>query len=200
MSRGLPLFVLATVFASVGCSVQQAGVVAAGVLTLGIGGAIKGHEIKDIYYVGVVDPLAQIPPTLYRITIRGEASIVSSVRFESGWVKSQLVDSLGTSVRFDDSGAVRITKGEGDALQLESGRPLWLFGPEGFRPAPKDERLVVVMGSDPSAFFQAVSKVLGELDTASQLQKNSLTTQHNEILGMLVDAGDELRHLDKAKD
>lgn len=193
--RSTAAFVVALVVAS--CSWPQAGAFLAGVFTLGIGGAIKGHEIRGTYYVGVVDPLEQVPPTLYRITVRGEASIVSSVRFESGWVKAELIDSLGARIRFDDSGAVQITKDADGALQLESGRRMWLFGPEGFRQAPADERLVVVMGSDPSAFFQAVAGVLGELSTASQLQRSSLAAQQNEVLALLVDTGDELRELDK---
>ena len=43
-----------------------------------------------------------------------------------------------------------------------------MFGPEGFRKAPKDHRLVVVMGADPSAFFEAVDQTLGVIAQATQ--------------------------------
>jgi hypothetical protein len=41
------------------------------------------------------------------------------------------------------------------------------FGPEGFREVPSEHRLVIVMGANPSAFFQAVDKTLGSLSPAS---------------------------------
>jgi hypothetical protein len=43
-----------------------------------------------------------------------------------------------------------------------------LFGPEGFREAPANHRLVIVMGSDPSAFFQGVDQALGIVAQATQ--------------------------------
>ena len=45
-----------------------------------------------------------------------------------------------------------------------SGRRLMMFGPEGFREAPRNHRLVVVMGSSPEKFFSAVDEALGHLD------------------------------------
>jgi hypothetical protein len=43
-----------------------------------------------------------------------------------------------------------------------------MFGPEGFREAPRDHRLVVVMGSDPSVFFSAVDEALGSVAAVTQ--------------------------------
>ena len=43
-----------------------------------------------------------------------------------------------------------------------------MFGPEGFREAPANHRLVVVMGADPSAFFEAVDQTLGVIAQATQ--------------------------------
>ena len=44
---------------------------------------------------------------------------------------------------------------------LPTGRKLVLFGPEGFRPVPKNHRLVIVMGSNPEEFFKAIDESLG---------------------------------------
>ena len=56
----------------------------------------------------------------------------------------------------------------GEEKSALTGRRLVMFGPEGFREAPKDHRLVVVMGSDPSAFFGAVDRALGTVAEATQ--------------------------------
>jgi hypothetical protein len=51
---------------------------------------------------------------------------------------------------------------------LLTGRRLIMFGPEGFREAPKNHRLVVVMGSNPDKFFSAVDEALGEVARVTQ--------------------------------
>lgn len=172
--------------------------------TVGIGAVAKGHDIQQTYYVGIFDPMEQLPTALYRITVRGEASVVNSVKFASGWVDARLVDSLETKLEFDDHGGVSLGTEKGKA-KLKTGRGLWLFGPEGFRPAPRDHRLVIVMGSDPSAFFQAVDDTLGELDLARNWDRddgvaastiellNLVDTQQTEITGLATTAtgGDE---------
>ena len=48
-----------------------------------------------------------------------------------------------------------------------------LFGPEGFREAPEDHRLVIVMGSNPERFFQAIDESLGVISQAKMEQQGS---------------------------
>ena len=43
-----------------------------------------------------------------------------------------------------------------------------LFGPEGFREAPANHRLVIVMGSSPDKFFGAIDQSLGVIAQATQ--------------------------------
>ena len=127
-----------------------------------VGGQSPTHELEQIYYLGVFDPQEQIPPTVYRVRVHGQASFISFMRFGSGWVPAQVIDSLGTGVGFDDAGNIEITPAGGEAPPtFETGRGLMMFGPEGFRPAPRNHRLVVVMGSNPEAFFSAVDETLG---------------------------------------
>lgn len=146
------------------------GVGAAAVL----GGQAPNNEIEQIYYLGVFDPEDQLPPSVYRVRVRGQASFYSNTRFASGWVKASLVDSLGSSVSFAKAateqagaeflGADQASFSKGDNLLTEGvggDRRLVVFGPEGFREAPKDHRLVVVMGASPEKFFQAVDESLG---------------------------------------
>ncbi|MFO1055248.1 MAG: hypothetical protein U1F36_23765 [Planctomycetota bacterium] len=170
------------------------------VATVGVGAVAKGHDIQQTYYVGIFDPMEQLPTALYRITVRGEASVVNSVKFASGWVDARLVDSLETKLEFDTKGGVSLGTEKGKA-HLKTGRGLWLFGPEGFRPAPRDHRLVVVMGSDPSAFFQAVDDTLGELDLAKNWDRDDeiatstidllklVDTQQTEVTGLATTTG-----------
>ena len=172
----------------------------AGVLTLGLGAAVPGHRIEQTYYVGIVDPLDQVPPSLYRITLRGEASVVSNVRLQSGWVQADLVDTLGTKIGFDDDGNLEFTRADGNTATLKPGRGMWLFGPEGFRQAPRDHRLVIMMGADPSAFFDAVSEAMGELSTAHQFDEQSVANQRLAMLEMLDDVHAELDDLPEAKE
>jgi len=57
-----------------------------------------------------------------------------------------------------------------------------MFGPEGFRESPADHRLVVVMGSSPQAFFQAIDQTLGAV--AEQLDRE----RGSELQGELFEA------------
>lgn len=152
-----------------------------GTLTLGligatvVGGQAPTHEIEQIYYVGVFDPQDQLPPEVYRIRVHGQASFISSTKFASGWVPAQVIDSLGTTVSFSDSGNAEVvgdrTK---DLANITTGRRLMMFGPEGFREAPADHRLVIVMGSNPEAFFNAVSKSLKVVSKVREEQRSAV--------------------------
>ncbi len=89
-------------------------------------------------------------------------SAINRTRFASGWVRAELIDSLNSRVAFDaEKDDVSMSGGEAKVSELGSGRRMVIFGPEGFREAPRNHRLVIVMGGDPSAFFAAMDEVLG---------------------------------------
>ncbi|MBW8845514.1 MAG: hypothetical protein JF607_11165 [Burkholderiales bacterium] len=149
-----------------GCA-SQAGRLALGVGGVGGLGNTPTNHIGQTYYLGAFDPREQLPATIYRVRIQGQASAISSAKFASGWVKSDLVDSLSGKVSSDEARAAESTDSTSmDKSQLD--RRLVLFGPEGFREAPKNHRLVVVMGSSPEAFFGAVDEALGLVAGATQ--------------------------------
>ena len=142
------------------------------------GARTPGHEIEQIFYLGSYDPRNQLPPTIYRVRVHGQASVISNVNFASGWVPAEMVDSLGTSARFNDNSTVKFEKSSyaasySDLKALEAGRRLTQFGPEGFREVPKDHRLIILMGANPDAFFQAIDTTLGQISKATVSQKNS---------------------------
>lgn len=167
--------------AQMGCSgLTPAENMAAGTVGATIVGARSpSHEIEQIYYLGVFDPQEQVPPTVYRVRVHGQASFISFTNFASGWVRADLIDSLGSGVEFEKQGnGISITKGNEDQLTaLKTGRRLILFGPEGFREAPKDHRLVIVMGSSPEEFFNAVDESLDVVSQAIDEQRNTKLSQ-----------------------
>jgi hypothetical protein len=145
-------------------------------LTAATSTVLLGHapttNINQTYYLGVFDPREQLPPTIYRIRLQGQASALSRTAFASGWVRADLLDSLSGRVDID-RGQVRLgdSKGNGTVLsddKNELNRRLVLFGPEGFREAPKNHRLVVVMGSSPETFFNSVDRALGVVAGVTQ--------------------------------
>ena len=127
-------------------------------------------DLEQIYYLGSFDPAGQLPPTLYRIRVRGQSSILNSTKFASSWVPAEVVDALTGSISLDvKTGAVAV-KGDKDNPGFninESGRRLMQFGPEGFRSAPKGHRLVILMGASPEAVEQAFASALGSVAMAS---------------------------------
>lgn len=133
-------------------------------------GRSPSNEIEQVYYVGVFDPQEQIPPSIYRLRVRGQASAMSQTRFASGWVRAEIADSLaGVSRLGKEPGQVEIKKAPEEAFGgLATGRRLMMFGPEGFREAPKDHRLVIVMGSSPEKYFSAIDEALGVVAAATQ--------------------------------
>jgi hypothetical protein len=161
----------AAALALAGCE-STTGTVTLGVLgATGLGGYSPNNELQQTYYLGVFDPQEQLPPTVYRVRVHGQSSFVSQTRFASGWVPAEIIDSLGTQVRFDqESGKVEIGKDEKLSSALKTGRRLMLFGPQGFREAPRDHRLVIVMGSSPESFFSAVDQSLGVVAQVTQAE------------------------------
>lgn len=148
--------------------------IAAGEGTLA-GTFVPTTALEQIYYLGVFDPQEQLPPTIYRVRVKGQSSFFNFTRYASGWVPAAVIDSLGSTARFDNvkrdgekSYGVKISEVEESMKTKLTGRRLVLFGPEGFREAPKDHRLVIAMGSNPEGFFQAVDEALGIVAAVTQ--------------------------------
>lgn len=181
------------------CSTEE--IVGATVGATVLGANSPTHEIEQIYYLGAFDPQGQLPPTVYRIRVHGQTSFISFAKFASGWVPAPFIDSLSSSVGFDDetSTDVSIDDEASDKLSdLNEGRRLMLFGPEGFREAPKDHRLVVVMGSSPDKFFNAIDTSLGAIAQARAEQRdNRLDRDLFEALAALRSERDKLRLLER---
>ncbi|MHC4084631.1 MAG: hypothetical protein ACYSWZ_01405 [Planctomycetota bacterium] len=174
-------------------------------IAAGIGGtALLAHspnnEIEQIYYLGVFDPQEQVPPTIYRVRVHGQASPISFTRFSSGWVPADVIDSLGTSVHFEKAGgALTIQDAKKLNNSLPKGRKMVLFGPEGFRPAPKDHRLVIVMGSNPEGFFKAIDESLGMVSEV-KVQQHNMKLQQDVFNSLLQISNERQRLYELAKD
>jgi hypothetical protein len=164
------------------------------------GTALAAHspnnEIEQIYYLGVFDPQEQVPPTVYRVRVHGQASAISLMRFASGWVPADMIDSLGTTLHFDKAdGSVKI-EGDGKPIgALTTRRKLVLFGPEGFRQAPKDHRLVIMMGASPEAFFSAIDESLGMVSEVKVKQRNA--ELQKDVFNALFEINTERQALDE---
>ncbi|MBC7771764.1 MAG: hypothetical protein H7210_04650 [Pyrinomonadaceae bacterium] len=161
-----------------------------------VGAFSPAQEIEQVYYVGVFDPEEQVqPPTIYRLTVRGQASAISRMKFGSGWVPAPLIDSLGSSL----SGASKddkfsITRPDtAHESRITTGRRMVLFGPEGFREAPKDHRLVIIMGHSPEDYFQAIDSALGEVALAQSEQHQSGMSK--QLLQEMLNLRDEQARL-----
>lgn len=159
-----------------GCATpyQTAGLVTGGVALAG--SRTPAQELEQIYYLGVFDPEEQLPPTVYRLTVRGQAALWSSTRFASGWVPAGIIDSLNGRLGLDAEGTGDVEFSQTNSAyntSLTAGRRLMLFGPEGFREAPRDHRLVIVMGANPSKFFEAVDGALGEITSVTTERGNA---------------------------
>lgn len=140
---------------------------------IGVGLLAAAHlpttQMQQVYYLGVFDPRDQVPPMIYRVRIQGQSSLLNRTNYASGWVHASVLDSL--SPDSTHAGTLKELAGKvkpDDEKSGLAGRRLVMFGPEGFRDAPKDHRLVVVMGSDPSAFFNSVDRALGVVAEATQ--------------------------------
>lgn len=155
------------------------------------------QEIEQIYYLGVFDPQEQVKPEVYRVRVRGQASIMSGMDFGSGWVPASIIDALGSSISFKDGKVVIDKSGQDFGATFLTGRKLMLFGPEGFREAPKDHRLVIVMGASPEKFFNAMDQSLTAANQAIQAQSNAGLTQL--LAGAQSEALAQRRRLDEVK-
>lgn len=173
--NGCCALALLMVSLTTGCNALPQNIALGAAITAAVGAVIPGHDIEQVYYLGSFDPQEQVPPALYRVRVRGQASIISWMRFGSGWVPAELIDSLGSSVEINKAdGKIVFTKAGNEQLsKLKIGRRLMQFGPEGFREVPKEHRLVIVMGSDPEKFFAAMDEALGAVSQAKVDQDNN---------------------------
>ncbi len=146
-----------------GCATPAQNMALGATAAAAVGGITPSNQLEQTYYFGLLDPLQQIEPTLYRVRVRGQGSAISRMKFGSGWVPADLIDPLGTEVRYEKGkGAVQKTDSAlGKPSELELGRRMIHFGPDGFREAPAKNRLVIVMGASPETFFQQIDLQLG---------------------------------------
>jgi len=192
---------LAVAFSCSGCgntsdTLWLSGGIAGGVA---LAGQSPAHEIEQIYYLGVFDPLEQTPSSIFRLTVRGQSSFMNATKFASGWAPANLVDSLNTNLSFTQEGVVAASKEEAAELsELETGRRLILFGPEGYRETPRSHRLVMVMSSSPEKFFEALGQTLG---TIADVQIKKLDERlHQEVFRSLVRVRDEQKRLESLRE
>lgn len=179
-----------------------------------IGGALvtaaaitPGTDLEQVYYLGSFDPRGQIPPQLYRIRVRGQASMLNATRFASGWVPAEVIDSLGTTLSIGGSGvgfngpanAASAPAGAASAAPFSANqdRQLVQFGPEGFRTAPTRHRLVILMGSDPSQVEQAFASALGTVAQAKSGQSAQVLDQ--DLIELLLKLAHERAALEQLK-
>ncbi|MBI5368133.1 MAG: hypothetical protein HZA54_13940 [Planctomycetes bacterium] len=184
-----------------GCSTEALVGGVAGTTVLGA--RAPTNEIEQIYYLGVLDPQQQLPETIYRVTVHGQASFISGTTFASGWVPAQVIDSLNGRAMIEGEGA-RVNRepvdlGPGAAGNAEtaiaySGRRLVMFGPEGFREAPTNHRLVIIMGADPSKFFEAIDTALGQVSRVQFESRDAAVSQR--MFEALVQLRSERQALD----
>src|SRR5262245_25846810 len=100
-AKRLSFVLLFCALAAGGCSTTEQNIALGVVAATFVNSRSAGSEIEQIYYLGVFDPQDQLPPTVYRVRVHGQASTFSFTKFASGWVRADLIDSLGTSVAFE---------------------------------------------------------------------------------------------------
>lgn len=175
----LPVLLLAAIlFLHTGCGLttsEKVSLISAGAIVGGL--HTPGSEIRQVYYLGVFDPMDQVPPLVYRLRVHGQGSFISRTKFGSGWVPAAFVDTLGTTMNFSDKNTIELdglSEYEGESSFLQ-GRKFVVFGPEGFREVPKEHRLAIVMGTRPQEFFESMDLALGtiaeqiDIDAQSEL-------------------------------
>jgi hypothetical protein len=172
IGRVVPIIVVTFLFTScAGLTAMQTNQIAGAALA-GLAARSPTTELEQIYYLGIFDPQEQLPPMFYRVRVRGQGGALGATSFASGWAPAGVVDSLSGSIQLspangNDIPTVAYSKATPEAeTKLDLAKRLMLFGPEGFREAPRNHRLVIVMGHNPSAFFNAVDEALGTVAAA----------------------------------
>jgi hypothetical protein len=150
-------------------------------------------DLEQTYYLGSFDPQNQVPPAVYRIRVRGQASVLSATRFASSWVPAEVVDALTGSISLNvKDGSVEAQR-DASFNGISTGRGMVMFGPEGFREAPRNHRLVVIMGTSPEAVEQAFSSALGTV--AKVRTGQSAAGLDRNIIELLFKLGGEKQRL-----
>lgn len=169
---------------------NQVGLAAtAGVLAL-----TPNADLEQTYYLGSFDPQGQVPPAVYRIRVRGQSSILNATRFASSWVPAEVVDALTGSISMDMKDGTVTAQRDPSFNGLSVGRGMLMFGPEGIREAPRNHRLVVIMGSNPEAVEQAFSSALQTVARVKSGQSSAaLDRGVIELLARLGGEKDRLR-------
>jgi hypothetical protein len=186
---GAGIAALSTAATLTGCGNAAGNASLGAVAITAVGGYSPAQEIEQVYYLGIFDPHEQVQPQqVYRVTVHGQASFISQMKFGSGWVPAKFIDSLSSSAGISpDNGLPTVQTGDKEQLAtLKTGRRMVLFGPEGFREAPADFRLVVVMGASPEAFFKAIDSSIGVISQVRQEQNNP------QVLRQLLQARSQL--------
>ena len=111
-------------------------------------------RIHTTHYLGVFDPQQQVPEELYKVTIDGNASAVSDVKYASGWVPAAQADLLVTQLQRDDQDNITITGDASKTVSVALRRRFFEIGPSGVSTQPEDGRFVIVMGANPDYFFK----------------------------------------------
>ncbi len=156
-----------------------------------VGSLTPTADVQQTYYLGSFDPRSQLPPAIYRIQIRGQSGLLNATRFASGWVPADVVDSLTGSIGINaKTGSVTTAKPGGDPFALDGvGRGLVMFGPEGFREAPRNHRLVVILGSSPEDVEQAFASALGTVAKVKFGQSGAALD--SELFSLMLKLGQE---------
>lgn len=184
---------LATLSGCGGLTVAQRNQVA-GVVGVAALAVIPSLDLEQTYYLGSFDPQGQVPPAVYRIRVRGQSSVLNSTRFASSWVPAEVVDALSGSIAIGPkNGKVEIERASTSDSLADAGRGLWMFGPEGFREAPRNHRLVIVMGASPETVEQAFASALGTIAKVKFGQSGSVLD--SDLFKMLLKLGAEREQL-----
>lgn len=184
--RGTATWLLFAAYGLGGCASSD-GIIAGAVIGTGYGGTAPTDEIEQTYYLGAFDPQDQVPPTIYRVRFHGQSSALSATKFASGWAPAHLIDSLNVHMGVDAADPnkpnVNITKGSAeDMARLQTTRRMIMFGPEAYMESPRNHRLVIVMGANPKAFFEAMDEVLGKTSGLEVRQQNA------EVRRLMIEA------------
>ena len=107
---------LSAALAVSGCTTEEIAGSTVGATILGANS--PSQEIQQIYYLGAFDPQGQLPPTVYRIRVHGQASFISFVRFASGWGLAKFIHSLASDAGFGEGrqGSVEFDQGSSEPM------------------------------------------------------------------------------------
>ena len=108
---------------------------------------------------------------------------------------------LETRIQFKEKGTeLEFTTGDASRqAKLTPGRRLMLFGPEGFREAPANHRLVIVMGSNADSYFESIEKVLGAVAAAKREQALTPEERQGDVIKRLLELSEEQGRIQRLK-